>query len=59
VPVKGVKYVGPLPAAINLISTYLVATTAEASPEAKALAEFAVSPEGAKLVEEGGLTPGG
>lgn len=59
VPVKGVKYVGPLPAAINLISTYTVATVEGASPEAKALAEFAVSPEGAKLVEEGGLTPGG
>jgi molybdate transport system substrate-binding protein len=59
VPVKGVKFVGPLPAAINLISTYMVAATEGASPEAKALAEFAVSPEGAKLVEEGGLTPGG
>lgn len=59
VPVKGVKFVGPLPAAINLISTYYVATVEGASPEARALAEFAVSPEGAKLVEEGGLTPGG
>lgn len=59
VPVKGVTYVGPLPAAINLVSTYMVATVDGAAPEAKALADFAVSPEGAKLVEEGGLTPGG
>jgi len=59
VPVQGVKFVGPLPASINLISTYYVATVEGASPAAKALAEFAVSPEGAKLVEEGGLTPGG
>jgi molybdate transport system substrate-binding protein len=58
-PVKGIKLVGPLPAEINLVSTYLVATTANASPEAKAFADFAVSAEGRKLVEEGGLIPGG
>lgn len=59
VPVKGVKFLGPLPASINLVSTYLIATTEGASPQARALADFAVSPEGAKLVEEGGLMPGG
>ena len=59
VPVKGVKFVGPLPASINLISTYFVATVEGASPAAKALAEFAVGPEGAKLVQDGGLMPGG
>ncbi len=59
VPVKGVRFVGPLPAAINLISTYYVATVANASAEARALAAFAVGAEGAKLVDQGGLTPGG
>lgn len=58
-PVKGIRFVGPLPAEINLVSTYFVATTAGASPEARAFAEFAVSQEGRKLVEEGGLMPGG
>jgi molybdate transport system substrate-binding protein len=58
-PVSGIRFVGPLPAEINLISTYFVATTAHASPAARAFAEFAVGAEGRKLVEEGGLMPGG
>lgn len=58
VPVKGVRFVGPLPAAINLISTYQVALVEGASREAQAFAAFAVSPEAAALVEQGGLMPG-
>ena len=57
-PVKGVKLVGPLPEAVNLVSTYLGSATASASPEAKAFLAFAASPEGRKLIAEGGVDPG-
>jgi molybdate transport system substrate-binding protein len=58
-PVKGVRLVGPIPAEVNLVSTYLGVLVDGASPAAKAFLDFAVSAEAHKIVEHGGLTPGG
>ena len=58
-PVKGVKLVGPIPAEVNLVSTYIGVLVEGASPAAKAFLDFAVSAEARKIVEHGGLAPGG
>jgi molybdate transport system substrate-binding protein len=57
-PVKGAKLVGPLPAAVNLVSTYLGSLTADASPEAKAFLDFVTGAEAKSIIEQAGLAPG-
>jgi molybdate transport system substrate-binding protein len=57
-PVKGVKLVGPLPAEVNLISTYLGVLTPGAAPEAKAFLDYLTGPEAAGILEHAGLAPG-
>jgi molybdate transport system substrate-binding protein len=54
-PVKGVKLVGPIPADVNLVSTYTGVLVAGASPEAKAFLDFATSPEAKAAVEHAGF----
>jgi molybdate transport system substrate-binding protein len=58
-PVKGVTLIGPIPAEVNLVSTYIGVLVEGASPAAKAFLDFAVSAEAHKIVERGGLAPGG
>jgi len=54
-PVKGAKLVGPIPADVNLVSTYIGVLVAGAPAEAKAFLDFATSPEAKAAVEHAGF----
>jgi molybdate transport system substrate-binding protein len=54
-PVKGAKLVGPLPADVNLVSTYTGVLVAGAPPAAKAFFDFATGPEAKAAVEHAGF----
>jgi molybdate transport system substrate-binding protein len=54
-PVKGAKLVGPIPADVNLVSTYIGVLVAGAPPEAKVFLDFATSPEAKSAVEHAGF----
>ena len=54
-PVKGIKLVGPLPAEINLMSTYLGAVVMGAPPEARGFLDFVTANEARPVVEKAGF----
>jgi molybdate transport system substrate-binding protein len=54
-PVKGAKLVGPIPADVNLVSTYIGVLVAGAPAEAKAFLDFATSPEAKSAIEHAGF----
>lgn len=58
--VKGIVYVGPLPAAIQNITVYAAGlhTTAPASKAAKALVKFLTASEARPVIMKAGMDPG-
>ena len=57
--VKGIDYVGPLPAAVQRVSVFSVAIATKApNPRgARALVDFVLSPAGQTILEQSGLDP--
>ena len=60
VGVKGIDYLGPLPADIQNVTTYSAGlhTTSRAPEAAKALVKFLTAPEAGPIIKKSGMEPG-